>query len=306
MDVRGISKTFGKRRVLNNISFQINSGEIFGFLGPNGSGKTTTIKMILGLLKLDSGQIYIDGHNIKTDFEEAMTQVGGIIENPEMYSYLSGKANLKLYCNIYDGISEDRITEVVRMVKLENRINDKIRKYSLGMRQRLGLAQAMLHKPKLLILDEPTNGLDPAGIKDLRDMLRYLVENEGVSVLVSSHLLAEMELMCDRVGIIDNGHMVDVKTISEMKHSSNNGSDQYQFEISIKNYPENEVLQMISNYKVLFKNGSVIVECKKEDVPDINKILVQNGIDVFGISVYQRSLEEAFIEATNGANGQVM
>ncbi|MCL2204174.1 MAG: ATP-binding cassette domain-containing protein [Defluviitaleaceae bacterium] len=215
----GLNKYFGKRKVVDDIHLEVYAGEIFGLLGPNGAGKTTLIKMILGLLRQSSGEIFINGINTLHDFEAAMAGIGGIVENPEMYSYLSGLANLKQYQRLREGITNERVTEVVRLVGLEKRVKEKVKRYSLGMKQRLGLAQAILHRPRVLILDEPTNGLDPAGIKELRDMLKALAHTEQVGVFVSSHLLAEMQLMCDRVGIISNGKLVDVRPVADTGES---------------------------------------------------------------------------------------
>ena len=201
LEVKNITKRFGAKTVVRNVSFEVNPGEVVGFLGPNGAGKTTAIKMILGLLSIDAGEIKVNGFDVSQKREKALQRVGGIIESPELYGYLTGRTNLKLFASMYDGIKEEQIDSAVRTVRLENRINDKVKKYSLGMRQRLGVAQAILHDPNLLILDEPTNGLDPNGIKELRDNLRHLAD-KGAGVLVSSHQLAEMELMCDRVVII--------------------------------------------------------------------------------------------------------
>lgn len=195
--VSHLNKTIGGRQILHDISFEAYAGEVFGFLGPNGAGKTTTIKIAVGMLSLDDGNIFINGTDIKKNFEKAMSNVGGIVENPEMYKYLTGMENLKQYARMRKGVTQERIDEVVKLVKLSNRINDKVSKYSLGMRQRLGVAQALLHRPKVLILDEPTNGLDPAGIKELRDILKETAHKENICVIVSSHLMSEMELMCD-------------------------------------------------------------------------------------------------------------
>ena len=216
LKVENLNKHFSRRQILHDISFETYAGEVFGFLGPNGAGKTTTIKIAVGLLSLDEGDIKINGISIKKDFEGAIAQVGGIVENPELYKYMSGMQNLKQYARMRTGIDQKRIDEVIELVGLKNRINDRVGKYSLGMRQRLGVAQALLHRPKLLVLDEPTNGLDPAGIKGLRDILKDLAHKEQISVLVSSHLMSEMELMCDRVGIIMNGKLVDVKSVKEL------------------------------------------------------------------------------------------
>lgn len=220
LEVIDITKEIDKFRAVENINFEVYEGEIFGFLGPNGAGKTTTIKMITGLYKITKGKILINGYDVEKHFEKALESVGAIIENPEMYGYLSGLDNLKIYGRMHEGVDEKRIREVINLVKLENRINDKVKKYSLGMRQRLGLAQALLHKPKLLILDEPTNGLDPMGIKELREMLRELAIKDNIAVIVSSHMLGEMELMCDRFGFIDNGHMIGLRSKDDIKSGS--------------------------------------------------------------------------------------
>jgi len=208
LETRGLTKHFGKRKVVDNITLSVEAGEVFGFLGANGAGKTTTIKMILGLLSPDAGEIFINGIDVRRNFEEAMTHIGGIVENPDMYGYLSGLANLQLFARVR-GVDDAAVQETIRRVGMENRIKEKFKRYSLGMKQRLGLAQAIMHNPRVLILDEPTNGLDPAGIKELRDTLKHLAHEEGVAVLVSSHMLSEMQLMCDRVGIIANGKMLE-------------------------------------------------------------------------------------------------
>lgn len=218
-----VNKTIGKRQILHDITFETYAGEVFGFLGPNGAGKTTTIKMIVGLLRLDEGTISVNGSELNRNFEKAMRNIGGIVENPELYKHLTGLQNLQQYARMRGGVSRKRIGEVVELVGLSNRIHEKVSHYSLGMRQRLGVAQSILHHPKVLILDEPTNGLDPAGIKELRDILKNLAHEENISVLVSSHLMSEMELMCDRVGIIVEGKLIDVQTVEELISSSSGG-----------------------------------------------------------------------------------
>ena len=172
LGIEHLSKSFGKKQVLHDISFQTYAGEVFGFLGPNGAGKTTLIKTVVGHLMADDGNVSICGKTLKKDFESAMANVGGIIENPEFYKYMSGYDNLLQYARMRGVRDPERIREVVHLVGLDHRIHDKVGRYSLGMRQRLGVAQAILHRPRLLVLDEPTNGLDPAGIKDLRDILK--------------------------------------------------------------------------------------------------------------------------------------
>ncbi len=206
--IKNATKNIGNKTIVQDISLSVDEGEILGFLGPNGAGKTTLIKMVTGLYSITDGQISIMGHDIKKETSKALAYVGAVIENPEMYNYLSGLDNLKLWANMHEGVTMQRIEEVVRLLKLENRIKDKVRKYSLGMRQRLGIAQALLHRPKLLVLDEPTNGLDPTGIKEMREMVCALAEKEKIGVLISSHILGEMEVMCSHFCIIDNGKTV--------------------------------------------------------------------------------------------------
>lgn len=212
-----INKSFGKKQILNNVSFKIFKGDILGFIGPNGSGKTTTIKCVLGLNKIDSGKVIINGYDIKKDFIKAIEKVGAIVDNPDLYIYLSGYNNLKLTANIYQNIKEDRINEVVSLVKLEKDIKEKVSKYSLGMRQRLAIAQSLINNPNLLILDEPTNGLDPKGTKELRELLISL-SKQNTSILISSHNLAELENLCNKVCIINDGKIIefnDIKVIKE-------------------------------------------------------------------------------------------
>ena len=212
-----LCKHFGKKQILDRVSLEVKQGDILGFIGPNGAGKTTTIKLILGLQSIDSGTVKINGYDIQKDFEKAIEKVGTIVENPDLYMYLSGYDNLKLIANLYKNVDKKRIDEVVKLVKLEQRIKDKVSKYSLGMRQRLGIAQALLHKPNLLILDEPTNGLDPEGIKELRDLIKDLAEKENMAIVISSHNLAELESFCNKVTIIKNGKVVETSTINEVK-----------------------------------------------------------------------------------------
>ncbi|OJU12825.1 MAG: bacitracin ABC transporter ATP-binding protein [Clostridiales bacterium 43-6] len=299
LQTENLSKSFGSRKIIDNISLSVYAGEVFGFLGPNGAGKTTTIKMIMGFLGIDSGSISVCGLNLKKDYENAMAQVGGIVENPEMYKTLSGLTNLKMYARLHDGVTPERIQEVVRLVGMEQRIKEKVKKYSLGMKQRVGLAQAILHRPKLLILDEPTNGLDPAGIRELRDILKNLAHKENTAVLVSSHLLAEMQLMCDRVGIINNGKLIGVKQINELLDDAT-VTPRYRFYTS-EAAKASEILS--SDYSVVLKNvtGEYIeLQIYENKVPDINFLLAGGGVPITGIHKVETSLEEAFLNITGG------
>ena len=219
LKVEGLSKSFKKRRIVDNVSFEAKAGEILGFLGANGAGKTTTIRMITGLISADSGTVIIDGHNIKSNFEKAMDNVGAIVEIPFLYEYMTGMENIKLFAKLYKA-SEEGVNEAIKVSGLKDRLNDKVKEYSLGMKQRIGLAVALMKQPKLLILDEPTNGLDPMGIKDLREFLKKLAHNKNISVVVSSHILMEMEQLCDRVVIISEGKVICTKTMDEINSES--------------------------------------------------------------------------------------
>ena len=215
LQIQNVTKTFGKKTAVDNVSFDIYPGEVFGFLGPNGAGKTTIIKMVMGFFRPDNGTIIINGFNRKTHYEAAMASIGGIVENPEMYNSLSARLNLQMYARLHEGVTKERIDEVLELVGLTDRADEPVKKYSLGMKQRIGLAQALLHRPKVLILDEPTNGLDPAGIHLLRDILTQCAHEEGVAVMVSSHLLSEIQVMCDRIGIINHGKLLQICSIDD-------------------------------------------------------------------------------------------
>ena len=207
-----LEKKVKDKIIVQDISFKINKGEIVGLIGPNGAGKTTIIKLILGLIKITKGNAYINGNDIEKDFVKAMEKVGAIVENPDLYMYLSGYDNLKLTANNYKNIPKERINEVIKIVGLENRIKDKVSTYSLGMRQRLGIAEAIINSPELLILDEPTNGLDVEGIIEIRNLIKDLSKN-GIAILVSSHNLSEIGNICSRIIVIKNGRIVEDSTI---------------------------------------------------------------------------------------------
>lgn len=300
ISLNNVTKRIGRTTIIDDLTFDVPQGEIFGFLGPNGAGKTTTIRMIVGLMSITKGQILIKGKNIKSEFEQAIRHVGAIVENPEMYKYLSGYHNLVHYARMVPGVTKERIDEVVSLVKLENRIHDKVGKYSLGMRQRLGVAQALLHRPSLLILDEPTNGLDPAGIREMRDYLRHLTRTEGITVVVSSHLLSEMELMCDRIAILQRGKLVDVKPIQYFTR----GSDQAQTYL-IEAQPPEQALAAMSQMEGVqggkhTQEGLIEVTIERERVPDILEGLMQNHIRIYGVQLVCQSLEDRFLEITGG------
>lgn len=294
--LKNVTKRIGAKTIIDKLSFEVPKGEVFGFLGPNGAGKTTTIRMMVGLMSITEGEVHIGGYNIQTDFEKAIRHVGAIVENPEMYKYLSGWRNLVHYARMIPGITHHRIQEVVALMGLEKRIHDKVKTYSLGMRQRLGVAQAVLHKPSLLILDEPTNGLDPAGIRELRDYLRRLAREEEVSVIVSSHLLSEMELMCDRIAIIQNGRLVDVKLTKELMQDG--GRSFVVFEVSDIELAQRTLAQNNSGFPAELQNEGIVLELDREEVADVTALLVHAGVRIYGIKPITKSLEDKFLEMT--------
>ena len=256
-------------------------------------GKTTTIKLILGLQSITSGKVNINGYDIEKEFTHAIKKVGAIVENPDMYMYLSGYQNLKLVANLYKGITKERIDEVVKLVKLEKRINDKVSKYSLGMRQRLGIAQAILHKPNLLILDEPTNGLDPEGIKEMRELLVTLADKEKMAILISSHNLAELDNFCNKVCIIKNGEVIETSEISKIKKEA---SQEFKiFEVNDINIAKKVIKDIIILNENKFK-----LNVPKDEVPEIINKLVENKVKIYEVKQEETTLEDAFFEKTGG------
>lgn len=299
LELKNVSKSFGKRKIIDNISLKVNSGEIFGFLGPNGSGKTTTIKMILRLIDSDDGEIKVNGLDNRKQFEQAMECIGAIVENPDMYKYMSGIDNLKLHARIRN-IDEKRIYEVLEMVGLKDRAKDKVGKYSLGMKQRLGLALTLLHNPKVLILDEPTNGLDPAGIKQLRDILKKISHEENVAVFVSSHILTEMQQMCDRVAVLDNGKIVKIEQITNSKEEKIET-----IELRIKDKTKAiKILKEKFEVDAKEEKDSLLVTIQTEKVPEVVRELAIEDIGIKAVIPREHNLEEIFFDATEGGKNE--
>ncbi len=305
-----LNKFIKKKQILDNVSFELNEGEILGFIGPNGAGKTTTIKLILGLQSISSGTVQINGFDVQKDFVKAIEKVGAIVENPDFYMYLSGRKNLELVANMYENIDKSRIDEVSKLVGLENRINDKVSKYSLGMRQRLGIAQAILNKPDLLILDEPTNGLDPEGIKELREFLVKLAQEEHMAIFISSHNLAELESFCNKVCIIKNGKVIETATIDELKNETIDEKNVYDVEVdeteNVKNVLQNKEKNNLLNIdldklevQIINKNYFKLI-INKQNVPDIIELLIHNNIKIYQVKEEKISLEDAFLKRTGG------
>ncbi len=293
MQLKNVKKRIGKKEIIKGLSFDIKKGEVFGFLGPNGAGKTTTIRMMVGLMSITEGEILIQGKSIKTNFKEAIQEVGGIVENPELYPFMSGWQNLKHFARMIPNIKEERIKEVISLVGLEKAIHEKAGRYSLGMRQRLGIAQALLHNPSILILDEPTNGLDPAGIREIRQYIRNLAEKEQVSVIVSSHLLSEIELMCDRIGVIKNGSLIAIQDIKE--ESQNNEQITV---VKLVATPLEQAVNILKNDypNITQKENHLLLEVVREEIPAILKLLLNQDIAVYEVETMRTTLEDKFFD----------
>jgi ABC-2 type transport system ATP-binding protein len=296
--LENVYKSFGSRNILSDISLTVKEGEVFGFLGPNGAGKTTTIKMILGLLSIDSGRISVLGYDVEERFEDAMKHISGIVENPDMYGHLSGYDNLLIHARAC-GAPKERIDEVVQMVGMQMRIMDKFKSYSLGMKQRLGLAQALLHNPKVMILDEPTNGLDPAGIKEFRDLLKYLAHTQGLTVFISSHILQEMQQMCDTVCIINGGLIIRTGSVQELTKSAS-GLYRYRFrpmDKAVALLQENAADRIAG-----ITEDYIDLRIREEEIDMLNRRMMENDVAIYGLSPVEISLEQSFIEITGGGN----
>ncbi|NGP57446.1 ABC transporter ATP-binding protein [Paenibacillus thiaminolyticus] len=301
VELEGVTKKIRGKTIIDNLSFRVRRGEVYGFLGPNGAGKTTTIRMIVGLMSMTSGRIRIEGHDIRTDRAKAMTHVGAVVENPELYKFMSGRKNLLHFARLSGkSISEERIEEIVRLVELENAIDKKVKNYSLGMRQRLGIAQALLHDPSILILDEPTNGLDPAGIRQLRDYLRRLAREEKISILVSSHLLSEIELMCDRVVIIQNGKFVGERELNPSADVAEAQSATIYLEVD----RVEEALQALAaaDWQAARDEArsGITVNLMRNEIPKVVEKLVHAGIAIYEVRTSAPTLEDTFLTMTKG------
>lgn len=297
ISTEGLSFNFGNQQVVKSLSLQVPEGSIYGFLGPNGAGKTTTIKLLLNLLKTDQGSISIFDKELKSNRISILSQIGSLIEQPAIYLHLSGKENLMNRALLLE-VSEERVDEMLRLVHLTEAAHKKAGKYSLGMKQRLGIALALLSDPKLLILDEPTNGLDPNGIIEVRELLIRLVTQHKKTVFVSSHLLAEVERMATHVGIIHKGEMLFQGSIKDLEAIS-----QPQIRIELEN--------TVDAANFLKKQGLVITEISDEglSIPflskvqmgEINSLLNQNGYMVYSIRKIHKDLEKLFLDITRKA-----
>jgi ABC-2 type transport system ATP-binding protein len=290
-----LSKSYGKRLAVDRLDLEVVRAELFGFLGPNGAGKTTTIRMALGLIAPTSGSVEIMGREVRSHRSEVLPRVGALVESPALYGYMSGRDNLRAVGNLLGGVPEKRIDEVLEIVSLKGRDRDRVRTYSMGMKQRLGLGIALLNDPDLLILDEPANGLDPAGIVEMRDLLRGLAA-QGKTVFISSHVLTEVQQICTRVAIINHGKLVRVAPVQELLRSSG--------EFVVKVDAPQDLVALLRRQswapQARSDDGVVITTAPEGRGRNLIKFLVDNGQSPDSVSERHQDLEDIFLSLTGG------
>jgi ABC-2 type transport system ATP-binding protein len=290
-----LSKSYGKRLAVDKLDLQVDRAELFGFLGPNGAGKTTTIRMALGLIAPTGGSIEVLGLEVRSHRSEVLPRVGALVESPALYGYLSGRDNLRAIGNLLGGASEKRIDEVLEIVSLKGRDRDRVRTYSMGMKQRLGLAMALLNDPDVLILDEPANGLDPAGIVEMRDLLRELA-GQGKTVFISSHVLSEVQQICTRVAIINHGKLVRVAPVHDLLQSSG------EYEVKVDAPAEVVAALRLQPWaqQARVEDGVVVTPAPDGRGRNLIKFLVDSGHVPDSVSERQKDLEDIFLSLTGG------
>ncbi|PKG24784.1 ABC transporter ATP-binding protein [Niallia nealsonii] len=294
--VENLEKSIKGKKIIHDLSFKVQKGQIYGFLGPNGSGKTTTIRMLTGMIKQSSGSIKIMGYDIQKDFKKVMQNLSAIVENPALFDYMSGWDNLMQVVRRLDKKVElDHLKWCVQTVELTDRIHENVKNYSLGMKQRLAIAQALVSSPQIIILDEPTNGMDPSGIKDMRSLIKKLSREQQITIFLSSHLLSEIEQLCDHVLIINKGRQVVAGSVSDLiaRNTSTYSLevDPFQVDVAYKKLKNNSM-------EVYKENNKIIVNCKKEDIPHMVNFLYEKNIHVYLINQQDNSLEDYFLSVT--------
>jgi bacitracin transport system ATP-binding protein len=296
LEVCSLTKEYSDKKAVDNLSITVKEGDVYGFLGPNGAGKSTTIKAILGLIKPTSGKIIINGYDVQSEREKAIEKIGAMVEAPSFYGGLSGYKNLILTANLY-GISPNRVDEVLELVGMIEAKNKKVSKYSLGMKQRLGIARAFLNNPNIVILDEPTNGLDPQGIKEIRKLIQDLSVRYNVTFIISSHILSEIQAVCNKIGIIEKGKLKVEGYVEELLNT-----DEEIIEIRTKE--KEKSVRILKENKISFKldnfDAGIRIKVDKGSFQNINKLLVINDINLENISCSEVSLEDYFLNITEG------
>lgn len=287
-------KKFKGRTAVKSLNLSIEKGEIYGFLGPNGAGKTTTIRMLLGLMKPTSGTIELFGKDVKRSHIEALKKIGSLVESPSYYAHLTGRENLEAIRKLIQ-VPKNRIDEVLSIVRLTGDANRAVKGYSLGMKQRLGIASALLGNPELLILDEPTNGLDPSGIHEIRDLIKSMPDQYGITVLISSHLLSEMDQMATKVGIISKGEMIFQDSIETLRNKA-----QSQIKLRVDNAEQAKNLLLGKGFVLKQADDALFLkDVRDHNVAKVIRLLVQNGIGVYRVEEQRKSLEEIFLGLTD-------
>lgn len=296
VETKNLTKRFGRITAVDELSIEVHRGEVFGFLGPNGSGKSTTMGMILGLIAPTSGHAYVFGMDVTRNLTQILRRTGALTESTGFYPYLSGLENLRYFARITDGISPGRIEEVLDLVDLTNRAHDPFSSYSLGMKQRLGLASALLSDPEFIILDEPTNGLDPGGMKEIRELIILLGER-GKTVFLNSHLLHEIQQVCDRVAIIKKGKVITQGTVKELLNRANI--------LQIQTTQNDRAFDLLSGREWLTnisrEEERILLEIEPESAYKVSAVLAENGIYLTEMKYRENTLEDLFLELTGEA-----
>lgn len=297
LNIRTVNLSYSYSKGVNtleNINLLVNEGDIYGFLGPNGSGKTTTLRLLLGLLKNQNGKIEIFGKSLQNNRREILKNIGSLIESPSLYSHLSAKENLEVYRNVYNQ-PKSRIQEVLKITDLLEVGEKSVKEYSLGMKQRLAIALSLLPKPKLMILDEPTNGLDPTGILDLRNLIKKLNKEEGITFIISSHILPEIEKLVNRIGIISKGKIQFQGSLKELQELQ-----QKHIFLHINTSNNNKALSVLESFQPKMVNGEILLNSQDSNQSaQINRLLVQENIDVYDLHTMRPTLETIFVNLTN-------
>jgi len=294
LQTKNLGKQYKSRWAVHHLDLEVHRGDVFGFLGPNGAGKSTTIRMLLSLIRPTEGEVFLFGKSLEKEREKALLSIGGIVEKPDFYQYLSARRNLEIVGALNGGVSKTRIAEVLDLVGLASRAADKVKTYSHGMKQRLGIAQALLANPEFVILDEPTSGLDPQGMKEIRDLIRHLASDQNKTVMLSSHLLNEVEMVANRMAVINRGELVTQGDVAALLE----GGEKV---VTVQGRPAEKVRNVLSASgfisKVVEKGEAFELTMSFEDVPELARALVREGVDVQAL-VPRRSLEEYFLSIT--------
>lgn len=304
LQTTGLTKSFRGRRVVDDLDLRVMEGDVYGFLGPNGAGKSTTIRMIVGLVHPNQGSAKLLGVDVHSDRTRALRSVGALVESPTFYKYMSGRDNLRILARLSGECDDRRIDQVLETVDLLDRARDKVKTYSQGMRQRLGIAQALLPNPRLVILDEPTNGLDPQGMKDMRGLIERLARDEKVTVFVSSHLLHEVEQVCTQVGIINRGKLVAQGDVQSLLQTE---TDLVDLQVS-DSAKAMQILALLRGIRLadpegVTANGHLTISAARASIPEANRALVAAGVDVFAITPQSTTLESLFLRITGEGDG---